>query len=161
MLPLLRPLTLELMTYPAFHFTCLPFSKCLQQSASSCILPRKCNFFSCSQRSLFSSVLAETEPHEGKRKVESLWPIFRLHHQRSRYIFDLFYKRKAISRGIRSFHSSLLMELFGLPFIIFYFPFHFLFHHFIASHDKRVYLIYKYPQWSFIQCIKKPVMQDF
>lgn len=43
---------------------------------------------------------AETEPHEGKRKVESLWPIFRLHHQRSRYIFDLFYKRKAISRGI-------------------------------------------------------------
>ncbi len=43
---------------------------------------------------------AETEPHEGKRKVESLWPIFRLHHQRSRYIFDLFYKRKAISRGM-------------------------------------------------------------
>lgn len=43
---------------------------------------------------------AETEPHEGKRKVESLWPIFRLHYQRSRYIFDLFYKRKAISRGM-------------------------------------------------------------
>lgn len=46
---------------------------------------------------------AETEPHEGKRKVESLWPIFRLHHQRSRYIFDLFYKRKAISRGLVTF----------------------------------------------------------
>ncbi|XP_068435039.1 protein BUD31 homolog [Clinocottus analis] len=43
---------------------------------------------------------AETEPHEGKRKVESLWPIFRLHHQRSRYIYDLFYKRKAISREL-------------------------------------------------------------
>uniref|UniRef100_A0A8C1ZBD4 Protein BUD31 homolog n=1 Tax=Cyprinus carpio TaxID=7962 RepID=A0A8C1ZBD4_CYPCA len=43
---------------------------------------------------------AETDPHEGKRKVESLWPIFRLHHQRSRYIFDLFYKRKAISREL-------------------------------------------------------------
>uniref|UniRef100_A0A674E1S7 Protein BUD31 homolog n=1 Tax=Salmo trutta TaxID=8032 RepID=A0A674E1S7_SALTR len=28
-----------------------------------------------------------------------LWPIFRLHHQRSRYIFDLFYKRKAISKS--------------------------------------------------------------
>ena len=41
----------------------------------------------------------ETEPHEGKRKVESLWPIFRIHHQKTRYIFDLFYKRKAISRG--------------------------------------------------------------
>uniref|UniRef100_A0A3B3VSP0 Protein BUD31 homolog n=1 Tax=Poecilia latipinna TaxID=48699 RepID=A0A3B3VSP0_9TELE len=43
---------------------------------------------------------AETDPHEGKRKVEALWPIFRLHHQRSRYIYDLFYKRKAISREL-------------------------------------------------------------
>ena len=42
---------------------------------------------------------AETEPHEGKRKVEAMWPIFRLHHQKSRYIYDLFYRRKAISRG--------------------------------------------------------------
>ena len=32
-------------------------------------------------------------------QVEALWPIFKIHHQRSRYIFDLFYKRKAISRG--------------------------------------------------------------
>nr|XP_044602772.1 protein BUD31 homolog isoform X2 [Equus asinus] len=45
-------------------------------------------------------ILAETEPHEGKRKVESLWPIFRIHHQKTRYIFDLFYKRKAISREL-------------------------------------------------------------
>lgn len=43
---------------------------------------------------------AETDPHEGKRKVEALWPIFKIHHQRSRYIFDLFYKRKAISREL-------------------------------------------------------------
>ncbi|KAI8796399.1 protein BUD31 [Biomphalaria glabrata] len=43
---------------------------------------------------------AETEPHEGKRKVEALWPIFRLHHQKSRYIYDLFYRRKAISREL-------------------------------------------------------------
>ena len=41
---------------------------------------------------------AETESHEGKRKCEALWPIFKIHHQRSRYIFDLFYRRKAISR---------------------------------------------------------------
>ncbi|XP_062487043.1 protein BUD31 homolog, partial [Pezoporus occidentalis] len=46
------------------------------------------------------SLPAETEPHEGKRKVESLWPIFRIHHQKTRYIFDLFYKRKAISREL-------------------------------------------------------------
>jgi len=43
---------------------------------------------------------AENEPHEGKRRVESLWPIMRLHHQRSRYIYDLYYKRKAISKEL-------------------------------------------------------------
>lgn len=46
---------------------------------------------------------AESEPHEGKRKVESLWPIFRIHHQRSRYIYDLFYKRKAITKQLYDF----------------------------------------------------------
>ena len=46
---------------------------------------------------------AEQDPHEGKRKVEALWPIFRLHHQKSRYIYDLFYKRKAISRQLYDF----------------------------------------------------------
>ena len=44
--------------------------------------------------------LAENEPHEGKRRVESLWPIFRLHHQRSRYIYDLYYKREAITKDV-------------------------------------------------------------
>jgi bud site selection protein 31 len=43
---------------------------------------------------------AETETHEGKRKVESLWPIMRLHHQQSRYIYDLYYKRKIISKDL-------------------------------------------------------------
>ncbi|XP_056357623.1 protein BUD31 homolog [Oenanthe melanoleuca] len=42
----------------------------------------------------------EMEPHKGKRKVESLWPIFRIHHQKTLYIFELFYKRKAISREL-------------------------------------------------------------
>lgn len=43
---------------------------------------------------------AETEPHEGKRITESLWPIFKIHHQKTRYIYDLFYRRKAISREL-------------------------------------------------------------
>lgn len=47
--------------------------------------------------------LAETESHEGKRKQESLWPIFKIHHQKSRYIYDLFYRRKAISRELYNF----------------------------------------------------------
>ncbi|OAF72025.1 hypothetical protein A3Q56_00215 [Intoshia linei] len=50
---------------------------------------------------------AEEEPHEGKRKTESIWPIFRIHHQRSRYIYDLFYKRKAISKELYDFCINL------------------------------------------------------
>ena len=46
---------------------------------------------------------AETDSHEGKRKVEALWPIFKIHHQKARYIFDLFYRRKAISRELYDF----------------------------------------------------------
>ncbi|KAI8578948.1 hypothetical protein K450DRAFT_244257 [Umbelopsis ramanniana AG] len=42
----------------------------------------------------------ENESHEGKRKVESVWPVFRIHHQRSRYVYDLYYKRKAISKEL-------------------------------------------------------------
>ncbi|KAG1050110.1 hypothetical protein G6F46_010030 [Rhizopus delemar] len=42
----------------------------------------------------------ENESHEGKRVVESTWPVFRIHHQRSRYIYDLYYKRKIISRDL-------------------------------------------------------------
>ena len=43
---------------------------------------------------------AENESHEGKRIVESSWPIFRLHHQRSRYIYELYYERQAISKEL-------------------------------------------------------------
>ena len=46
---------------------------------------------------------AEAAPHEGKRKAEVLWPIFKVHHQKSRYIYDLFYKRQAISRALYDF----------------------------------------------------------
>jgi bud site selection protein 31 len=43
---------------------------------------------------------AELAPHEGKRKVETLWPIFKIHHQKSRYLYDLYYKRKTISKEL-------------------------------------------------------------
>ncbi|EFA77409.1 putative RNA splicing factor [Heterostelium album PN500] len=49
------------------------------------------------------TISAENEPHEGKRKVEVLWPIFRIHHQRSRYIYELFYKKDGISRELYEF----------------------------------------------------------
>ena len=47
---------------------------------------------------------AEADPHEGKRKTEGLWPIFKIHHQKSRYIYDLFYKRKYIINKINAFY---------------------------------------------------------
>ncbi|KAG9218757.1 hypothetical protein CCMSSC00406_0001129 [Pleurotus cornucopiae] len=43
---------------------------------------------------------AENESHEGKRKSESLWPIMRLSHARSRYIYELYYKREAVSKEL-------------------------------------------------------------
>ncbi|VDM40910.1 unnamed protein product [Toxocara canis] len=46
---------------------------------------------------------AETDPHEGKRRTETLWPIFKIHHQRSRYIYDLYYKREVISKELYQF----------------------------------------------------------
>jgi bud site selection protein 31 len=46
---------------------------------------------------------AELEPHEGKRQVEALWPIIRIHNQRTRYLFDLHYKRKAITKELLDF----------------------------------------------------------
>lgn len=54
-------------------------------------------------RTNYQLLAAETESHEGKRKQESLWPIFKIHHQKSRYIYDLFYRRKAISRELYNF----------------------------------------------------------
>ena len=41
----------------------------------------------------------EKDPSEGKRKPESVWPILRIHHQISRYIFEA-YKKKEISKEL-------------------------------------------------------------
>lgn len=46
---------------------------------------------------------ATAESHEGKRRVESAWPIFRIHHQRSRLIYDLYHKKGEISRELYDF----------------------------------------------------------
>lgn len=43
---------------------------------------------------------AENESQEGKRKAEGVWGILRVTHLRSRYIYDLYYKREAISREL-------------------------------------------------------------
>jgi bud site selection protein 31 len=42
---------------------------------------------------------AENEPHEGKRKPESIWPILRVHHQMSRYVYEIYRVKKQITKG--------------------------------------------------------------
>ncbi len=41
---------------------------------------------------------AEAESHEGRRKNEAVWPVFRITHQRSRFIYDMYYVRKEVCR---------------------------------------------------------------
>ncbi|KAI9037377.1 BUD31 family protein [Aspergillus affinis] len=43
---------------------------------------------------------AENASHGGKKKHEMLWPIFQISHQRSRYIYDLYYEKEAISKQL-------------------------------------------------------------
>lgn len=43
---------------------------------------------------------AVNEDHEGKRKNESSWKIHRLHWEKNRFIYDLMYVRKVMSRKL-------------------------------------------------------------
>ena len=43
---------------------------------------------------------AENEAHEGKTKSQIMWPIIRIHHQRSRYVYDMHLRRKEISKEL-------------------------------------------------------------
>lgn len=43
---------------------------------------------------------AENAPHDGKKKYEMTWPVFQITHQRSRYIYDLYYEKEAISKQL-------------------------------------------------------------
>ncbi len=43
---------------------------------------------------------AEADSLENRRPDEILWPIIRLHHQRSRYIYQQYYEKKAITKEV-------------------------------------------------------------
>ena len=43
---------------------------------------------------------AVNEEHEGKRKNESTWKIHRLHWEKNRFIYDLMYQRKVMSKEL-------------------------------------------------------------
>ena len=72
---------------------------------------------------------AENESHEGKRKSESLWPIMRISHARSRYVYELYYKREdlivlKVPTSIKIF--SILFEYTNNNNHIFNIPFYYL-----------------------------------
>ena len=46
---------------------------------------------------------AVDDPHEGKRKCEAAWPIHRIHYERNRYIYDMYYKQGKITRDLYEF----------------------------------------------------------
>ncbi|QEU59955.1 Bud31 [Kluyveromyces lactis] len=52
----------------------------------------------------FAIQLKEAESEKGSKlsskNTESTWQVFQIHHERSRYVYNLFYKRKAISREL-------------------------------------------------------------
>ena len=43
---------------------------------------------------------AESESQDGKAKHELLWSVIRANHQRSRFVFNVFYKEKRISKDL-------------------------------------------------------------
>jgi len=43
---------------------------------------------------------AQNASTDGKKKHEALWPIFQISHARSRYVYDLYYTREAISKQL-------------------------------------------------------------
>lgn len=49
---------------------------------------------------------AVNEEHEGKRKNELAWKIHRLHWEKNRFIFDLMYQRKVMSKELVSASAS-------------------------------------------------------
>lgn len=46
---------------------------------------------------------AQNAPTEGKKKNQLLWDIYRIHHQRSRYVYELYYKKEAITKELYAY----------------------------------------------------------
>ncbi|KAH8068790.1 hypothetical protein JL721_6357 [Aureococcus anophagefferens] len=40
------------------------------------------------------------EPHEGKRRTESIWPVHQINWQRSRYVYDMHYKYGKVDKKV-------------------------------------------------------------
>jgi len=51
---------------------------------------------------IFSNKLkdAENTPTNSGSRAQGLWPIFQISHQRSRYVYELYYEKEAISKEL-------------------------------------------------------------
>ena len=50
-------------------------------------------------------------PHDGLRKGESQWPVHQINWQKSRYVYDMFYKHHKISRQVYQYcHDQRLVD---------------------------------------------------
>jgi radical SAM superfamily enzyme YgiQ (UPF0313 family) len=58
---------------------------------------------------------AENASHDGKKKYEMVWPIFQITHQRSRYIYELYYEKEAIDKKL---YDWLLKNGYADPMLI-------------------------------------------
>ena len=58
---------------------------------------------------------AEQQPHYGKKKIQSTWKLLKLNHQRSRYIYNRFYKEKKMTKKLYDF---LIKKKFADRFLI-------------------------------------------
>lgn len=54
---------------------------------------------------------AVNEEHEGRRKNELTWKIHRIHWEKNRFIYDLMYVRKVMSRELVSPNCSCIQKL--------------------------------------------------
>lgn len=55
---------------------------------------------------------AVNEEHEGKRKCQLTWKVHRVHWEKNRFIYDLMYVRKAISKELVCIHTYVYLLLY-------------------------------------------------
>jgi bud site selection protein 31 len=49
------------------------------------------------------------EAHEGKRRVESLWPVHQITWQKSRYVYDMYYVHGMIEQSVYDYCIRLVI----------------------------------------------------
>lgn len=98
--------------YSSVARLCLSTSESMPKvKTSRMVYPERWELVEPTLSELKAKMRAENDPHDGKRKCEALWPIFRIARQKSLYIFDLYYKRQEISKELYEFSWTRVMRI--------------------------------------------------